>query len=80
MLLREIKLSVYWKSPSVLLHCIIEVIANNLANIDTPGFKKSYVVFEDILQDALGTKVDFPTENSSGILACPTRLKRYSPG
>jgi flagellar basal-body rod protein FlgB len=33
-----------------------EVIANNLANIDTPGFKKSYVVFEEILQDALENK------------------------
>lgn len=30
-----------------------EVIANNIANIDTPGFKKSYVVFEDILKSAL---------------------------
>jgi flagellar basal-body rod protein FlgB len=33
-----------------------EVIANNLANIDTPGFKKSYVVFEEILRDALEDK------------------------
>lgn len=29
------------------------VIANNLANIDTPGFKKSLVQFEDILADRL---------------------------
>lgn len=30
------------------------VIANNLANINTPGFKKSYVSFEEQLQSALG--------------------------
>jgi flagellar basal-body rod protein FlgB len=30
-----------------------EVIANNIANADTPGFKKSRVEFEDSLQKAL---------------------------
>lgn len=30
-----------------------EVIADNLANIDTPDFKKSYVTFEDELKFAL---------------------------
>lgn len=30
-----------------------EVIADNIANIDTPGFKKSFVVFEDILRETL---------------------------
>lgn len=30
------------------------VIANNIANINTPGFKKSYVSFEDQLQVAMG--------------------------
>lgn len=29
-----------------------KVIANNLANVDTPGFKKSYVEFEDVLRQA----------------------------
>lgn len=29
-----------------------KVIANNLANVDTPGFKKSNVEFEDILRQA----------------------------
>ncbi len=29
------------------------VIANNLANIDTPGFKQSSVVFEDLLNESL---------------------------
>ena len=30
-----------------------QVIANNLANIDTPGFKKSSVIFEEMLQSAI---------------------------
>lgn len=29
------------------------VIANNIANANTPGFKKSDVIFEDLLQQAL---------------------------
>lgn len=30
-----------------------EVISNNIANANTPSFKKSVVVFEDLLQDYL---------------------------
>lgn len=30
-----------------------EVIANNIANVNTPGFKKSTVDFENILRDVL---------------------------
>ncbi len=30
------------------------VIANNMANVDTPGFKKSQVVFEEELRKAVG--------------------------
>lgn len=29
-----------------------KVIANNLANVDTPGFKKSHVEFENVLRQA----------------------------
>ena len=29
------------------------VISNNIANVDTPGFKRSVVRFEDMLQDAV---------------------------
>jgi flagellar basal-body rod protein FlgB len=29
-----------------------EAISNNIANVNTPGFKKSYVRFEEYLQDA----------------------------
>lgn len=31
------------------------VIANNVANVNTPGFKKSYVSFQDELKRALNT-------------------------
>jgi flagellar basal-body rod protein FlgB len=31
-----------------------KVIANNIANVDTPYFKRSEVRFEDVLQDAIG--------------------------
>lgn len=33
------------------------VIANNIANVNTPGFKKSYVTFQDELRRALDTGV-----------------------
>lgn len=29
-----------------------EAISNNIANVNTPGFKKSYVRFEELLSDA----------------------------
>ena len=35
-----------------------EVIANNIANADTPGFKSSSVKFESLLSDALNAKSD----------------------
>lgn len=31
-----------------------QVISNNISNVNTPGFKKSEVVFEDLLQSAIG--------------------------
>lgn len=30
-----------------------KVVSNNIANVNTPGFKKSEVVFEDLLQEQL---------------------------
>lgn len=33
-----------------------QVISNNISNVNTPGFKKSEVVFEDLLQNAMGDK------------------------
>jgi len=32
------------------------VIANNLANVDTPGYKRSEVAFEDVFRKALNGK------------------------
>ncbi|UOO38800.1 flagellar basal body rod protein FlgB [Oscillospiraceae bacterium CM] len=32
-----------------------EVIANNIANVDTPGFKASHVQFEDLMAEAAGS-------------------------
>ncbi|MFC0524132.1 flagellar basal body rod protein FlgB [Pontibacillus salicampi] len=31
-----------------------QVISNNIANVDTPGFKAKEVVFEDILKEKMG--------------------------
>lgn len=31
-----------------------KVISNNIANVNTPGYKKSEVSFEDMLQNAIG--------------------------
>ena len=36
-----------------------EVIANNIANVDTPGFKRSDVVFESYLQQSLSGRGSF---------------------
>lgn len=35
-----------------------KVISNNIANVDTPGFKSLKVVFEDLLKDVLTEKTD----------------------
>lgn len=37
-----------------------KVISNNIANVNTPGFKKSEVVFESLLQEALDEKGRLP--------------------
>jgi len=46
-----------------------KVIADNIANVDTPGFKRSDVNFNEVLQAALGK------EGLAGI-----ELRRTSPG
>ena len=35
-----------------------EVLSNNLANIDTPGFKRQDVDFESVLKEALGLNLN----------------------
>lgn len=42
----------------------LEVVANNLAHVDTPGYKADALRFEEALQDAQGTGfVDTPTSH-----------------
>ena len=55
---------------SVIKH---EVIANNIANVDTPRFKRSEVVFENLLQrsmDGSGTAFggDFPVSSDPALV------------
>jgi flagellar basal-body rod protein FlgB len=38
------------------------VIANNIANVDTPGFKRSEVVFDEQLKSALMSRQDAPQQ------------------
>lgn len=47
----------------------IDTIANNLANVNTAGFKKSRVEFQDLLYESV-----VPTDRGSG-LADPTRIE-----
>ncbi len=45
-----------------------EVIANNIANAETPNFKRSDIVFEDLLKEELsGTRLKGMTTNSNHI-------------
>ncbi|NCC86342.1 MAG: flagellar basal body rod protein FlgB [Clostridia bacterium] len=44
-----------------------EVISDNIANFETPGYKKKYVSFEDDLKSALESKATFKGETSSKI-------------
>lgn len=46
-----------------------KVIANNIANVDTPGFKASRVDFESVFKNAL--------ENKDGFKAKTTRPEHY---
>ncbi|NLW86989.1 MAG: flagellar basal-body rod protein FlgG [Planctomycetes bacterium] len=61
---------------------VVDTIANNLANINTPGFKKSQIDFQDLMY----IKLQEPDENvpsgfeiGSGVRAAGT-LKVFSPG
>lgn len=48
----------------------VDVIANNLANVNTSGFKKMRADFEDLFYQTIavpGTKTSATTENTSGI-------------
>lgn len=60
-----------------------KVISNNISNVNTPGFKKSVVVFEDLLQGAMNgnklqmTRTDtrhMPLQQQSGIPAATVNV------
>jgi flagellar basal-body rod protein FlgB len=40
-----------------------KAISNNIANVDTPGYKRSYVTFEETLQQALSSET-LPTRKT----------------
>ena len=56
----------------------IEVIGNNLANLNTSGFKASTVIFRDLVTQSLGTGVG-ETVNSFGT-GTPVSLRQFSQG
>ena len=66
----------------------VDVIANNIANVNTIGFKKSRVDFQDLLYDTLrepGSQSSDSTEVPTGIqLGHGARVvavtKQFSPG
>src|SRR5690349_2412923 len=56
----------------------IDVVGNNLANLNTPGFKTSQVVFRDLVTESLGaglgeTQVGFGTGQ-------PLTVRQFSQG
>lgn len=56
------------------------VIANNIANVDTPNFKRSEVKFEDILKDAInGTKLRGYVTNPKHIPIGPPPVDSIQP-
>lgn len=56
------------------------VIANNIANVDTPNFKRSEVKFEDILKDAInGTKLRGYVTNPKHIPIGPPAIDSIQP-
>lgn len=43
-----------------------KVVSNNIANVNTPGFKKSEVIFEDLLQEELHGRSDLKLTKTKG--------------
>ncbi|MGG1399036.1 flagellar basal body rod protein FlgB [Bacillus salipaludis] len=62
-----------------------QVVSNNIANSETPGYKAKQVVFEDILKQHLSNQKDFTGKrtdprhfvigNSTGILPAPQSVE-----
>lgn len=43
-----------------------KVVSNNIANVNTPGFKKSEVIFENLLQDELNGRRGLALAKTNG--------------
>jgi flagellar hook protein FlgE len=56
----------------------IDVVGNNLANLNTPGFKASVVSFHDLVTESLGAGLG-ETQVGFGVGA-PVTLRDFSPG
>lgn len=55
-----------------------EAISNNIANVDTPGYKRQDVAFESVLQKALGNnRYEFMDEKVSNINLSRLRGRAY---
>ncbi len=56
----------------------VDVVGNNLANLNTPGYKASVVVFSDLVTQSLGAGLG-ETQVGFGV-ACPVTLRQFSQG
>ncbi len=57
-----------------------DVLAHNIANVNTPGFKRSFVSFEESLQQALGSKKKMQvTASQPGHLKGRKQLEEVEP-
>lgn len=55
------------------------VIAHNVANVNTPGFKKSYVSFQDQLKEALGKQNPVMLTSHPRHIGAPVALENVVP-
>lgn len=56
------------------------VVADNVANVDTPGFKASRVEFERLLRDALGRRGEFRLLSvPNAVQVAPARPRDVTP-
>ena len=53
-----------------------EVLSNNIANVNTPNFRRSHVRFEDLLQKELGLAEDPLMKVVRGIFRWPSAGRR----
>ncbi len=58
-----------------------KVISQNIANVDTPGYKRREVLFEDFLASAMGNPEKLPLKitDSKHISNIPTELNQVDP-